>query len=414
MKYLIIFILFGLFLVPDISAGDFNNLPSQIQDDFDNTIKTFYQPLRDAALYIFVSLSVIQLVLTFGFMALRGEIEFGGVMSTLIRYILLFGLFYAFLQNTSWMVSIFNGFTELANKANGGTTPSLDGVIEHIGLMWENIGTKVDDNGLSGMGTSFLLVIIGAISTGVIFILSGQALMTYGFFVFSLYVGVFWLGFAGLDWTRQWAYNSVINIIRWGAKWMMMLLIIGVTFTLLDQTIQNADSNLSSYLKLLAVSLIMVTITTGSSGFVDSYFNGHGGGDNNRGVALAQSMVSGTVGGAVAGAAAGYSSVKEAAASSNPPSGSSFKSSAMNFMKSTSAGATGAVTGAAVGAAKGGFGMSTHGAGTTTGKVAGSMFAGRSNTNMVGNHQQDTSSSFDRSGFDLNQLNGDISSSTEN
>ena len=391
-----------------------SNLPSHVQQTFSSIISGFYDPIKKPAMWLFVTLASIQMTLTFGFMFLRGEIELGGVMATLIRFILIFGLFEAFFDHPEWMKDIFNGFTALADRATHGKVTSLDRVLENIEFMWLDIWEHLKKNKWYAIADSLSVVGIGIIETIVIALLIGYALMTYGFFIFSLYVGVFWLGFASFDYTRAWAINSVVNIIRWGAKWFMQLLIIAVTFQIVDKAF-GADT-LYDYITLVIVSLIMLTISFGSNSFVDSYFNGHGGGDNNLGVQMAQSFLSNTANnitnGAREGAKAGYSAVKEAAAAGGNGSGSKISKAARAV--------AGATVGAAAGMTSGTIKSFTGSSGANTGQRSGTAAAKMANAGIngttklaqgaanlakkAGGKSSSQSVNKDRTGFDLNQL----------
>ena len=418
------YFLFGVLLLfiafsPDLSAQDvtLNNLPSHVMDTFDHYIKTFYDPIKAPAKWLFVTLGLIQMVLTFGFMFMRGELEMGVVMAALIRFVLLFGLFLAFFDNPQWMKDIFNGFTELADRATHGNVSSLDKAVENIKVMWYFIWAKVSNNSWHHIPESLGLITLGTIETIVVAILIGYALMNYGFFVFSLYVGVFWLGFGSFEFTRPWAINSVVNIIRWGAKWMMQLLIISVTFAIIYDAMVDAWSDLYEYVTLVIVSLIMVTISFGSSAFVDSYFNGHGGGDNSVGVQMAQAFVSNSVRnisrGAQQGASAGYSAVKEAAAAGGD--GGSKGGAIKTALKATGGAAIGAAAGMTVGAVRSFTGGSSQTVGQSSGafaaKAAGKTIKGGMAVanapakagEKIGEAIQKKMNK-DRTGFDMSQL----------
>ena len=371
-RFVIVALLLLLVFSPDLFAGSLNNFPSYTMDKFDQMISSFYDPIKGPARWLFVTLGLMQMVITFGFMFLRQEMEMGAVMAALIRFILFYGLFLAIFDHPDWMKSVFNGFTELANRATHGNVSSLDKVVENITHMWWYIWTTIQSNGWKHIPESLTLVAIGAIETIVVAILVGIALMTYAFFVFSLYVGVFWIGFGSFEYTRPWAINSVVNVIRWGAKWFMQLLIISVTFTIVNQMMTDPWSNLFDYVALVVVSLMMVTVAFGANGFVDSYFNGHGGGDNSVGVQMAHAFVSNSIRnisrGAQQGASAGYSAVKEAAAAGGN-SGGGKGGAIKTALKATG----GAAIGAAAGMTAGGIRSFTGGTSSTVGQGSGAM-----------------------------------------
>ena len=423
-KFLVVVLMLFVLFSPDLFAEGINNLPSYTMDKFDSIIKTFYDPIKPPAKWLFVTLGLMQMVLTFGFMFLRGEYEIGAVFATLIRFMLFYGLFLAFFDHPQWMKDIFNGFTTLADRATHGNVSSLDKVVENISHMWWYIWATIKKYGWKHIPESFVLVSLGAIETVVVSILVGLALMTYAFFIFSLYVGVFWLGFGSFEYTRSWAINSIVNIIRWGAKWFLQLLIISVTFTIINEMMVDPWSDLYDYISLIIISLMMITVSFGSNAFVDSYFNGHGGGDNSVGVQMAQTFVSNTTKGIAQGtkqgASSGYSAIKEAAAAnSKGGTGNSIKT----MMKAAGGGLVGAAAGATTGAIKGAFGKADQGTGQGSGafaaKSAGTIIKGGMAVanapskagEKIGEAIQNKMNK-DRNGFDMNQLKNDSSTST--
>lgn len=425
-KVIIAALLFLVFFSPEASAGldSIDNLPSHVMDKFDYYIYSYYDPLKEPAKWLFVTLGLMQMVLTFGFMFLRGEYELGVMAAALIRFMLFYGLFLAFFDHPDWMEKIFDGFTALADRATHGNISSLDSGVENIESMWQEIWKVVKKNSWHHIPSSLAVIGMGIIATIAVSILVGYALMTYGFFIFSLYVGVFWLGFGSFEFTRPWAINSVVNVIRWGAKWMMQLLIIAVTFSIIDDAMVDSTSNLYEYVTLVIVSLIMVTVSFGSSAFVDSYFNGHGGGDNNMGVQMAQAFVSNSVRnisrGAQQGASTGYSAVKEAAAAGGDGGrGSTIKTA----LKATGGAAVGAAAGMTAGAVRSFAGGSSHtvgqGSGAFAAKAAGKTIKGGMAVanapakagEKIGEAIQKKMNK-DRTGFDMSQLKNGGGSST--
>jgi len=418
-NFLIIAVLLFVIFSPVLSAGDLNNFPSYTMDKFDHIIKSFYDPIKGPAKWLFVTLGLMQMIITFGFMFMRQEMEMGAVMAALIRFMLFYGLFLAIFDHPDWMKSIFNGFTELANRATHGNVSSLDKVVENISHMWWYIWARIQNNGWRHIPESLTLVTLGAIETIVVAILVGLALMTYAFFVFSLYVGVFFLGFGSFEYTRPWAINSIVNVIRWGAKWFMQLLVISVTFVIVNQMMVTGLSDLFEYVTLAIVSLMMVTVSFGSNAFVDSYFNGHGGGDNSVGVQMAQAFVSNsalnTSRGAQQGAVAGYSAVKEAAAAGGNIGGKG------NAIKTAIQATGGAAVGAVAGMTAGGIRSFTSGASTTVGQGSGAMAAkaaggtirAATNTAKGAVRMATGGSTKDRTGFDTSLLKSDGGSTGE-
>ncbi|HIP60699.1 MAG TPA: hypothetical protein EYH01_09755, partial [Campylobacterales bacterium] len=310
---LLLFLLLILFS-NSLHATDMSSFFGDMQDALEDNIKTMYFPIKSAAQYIFYSLAVFELVFVFGLMAVKGELELGGIWAQLIKIMMIIGLFNMFFAKPEWMTAIFNGFNDLADRTNGGTTPSLDAVMDNIGSFWGDVVKQISKNGLTGVGDSLLLLSFSIIATIFISLMVGRAMQYYVFFLFSLYVGVFWFAFSSWSYTRAWAYNAVVNIIRQGAKWMMMMLTIGVMFALINDAISIGIEHFITLFSLAVISIIMYGFSVGIDSWVDSYFTGHGGGENNHAGQMLKSMGIGAAAGAIGGAAAGLSQVKAAAA----------------------------------------------------------------------------------------------------
>ena len=404
------------------NASALGSVIGDIQDQLDSSIALFYTPIREAAEFVFYALAIIDMTIIFGLAAVRNELDIGGIFAKLLQMMLLLLLFKTFFTHLHWLYDLFDGFNSLADKANGGSTPSLDQIMDNVGKFWGEVWKKVDDNGWRGLGNSFMLLIFAVIATIFISLMVGRALQYYIFFLFSLYVGVFWLGFGSFAFTRQWAFNSIINILKQGAKWMTMMLVIGVTFTMINNSLANGINDPVNLIILGITSIIMWGFSLGIDGWVDSYFTGHGGGENNylggKMASTAQSAASGAIG----GGAAAISQVKAAAAASMPGNskGSSNSSSSTassssktseqsgkgtsklgNFMNSAKkaaattaryggAMAAGAAMGAASGAVKGAIGSNSR-AGQKSGKVAGVVFAASTATNTDNYDKEDSS-----------------------
>lgn len=406
-----------------VQAGQLNNLPSTTKTDLKNKISQFEAKIKPSAIWVFWTLAVIETVIVFGFMFLRGEFELGGVFAQVIRLTLIFGLFYWFFQNVSVMQSIFDGFDALATKANAGASTSLDSIIEKMGDMWKNIEDAISDNGITGIGDSLAMVFIAGLATVAIVMLIAKALTIYMFFLFSLYVGVLFFSFSSLSYTRPWAINGITNIIRSGAKYMVVKLIIGIAFATVSSAITNATKDEGTLMYVFVVTFLIWSFMNGIDGWVDSYFTGMGGGENNSGVALAQTMSRGAAQGATGAAGAGYSAVKEAAAAGSSGGSGGGGSKAATMAKALGAGALGAAAGAVTGSMKAGMGFSMHSAGGKTGKgIVGSARAAAGavkgaaklagNANKAAPDSGGGSSSKDRTGFDTSLLNGNKSNSS--
>jgi len=376
-KILIVFGLIFFFSTASFAAQE-QNLPTQIQDSFEQKIVKYYPKIQTVSRNLLLSLAVIQLVLSVGFMAMRQELEIGGIFAQLVKTILIVGFFLFILESPQYLKSIYQGFDKLGMQAGN---VSFDQIINRIYDMWSKIFDKAS---VWQPGSTLAYVIVGAIASAALIFLIGQALMIYAFTIFSIYIGMFWIAFGSFDQTRPWAIHAITNVIRWSAKWMVILILMSITFSLVDDALAHGADDTTSIITLLIVSLMMVSISSGLSSFVDSYFSGMGGGDNNRGMQML-SAAGGAAIGAVAGTAAGKTIANDAvkaARASSPDGSAGFK----DYAKAAGKMAHSAFSGSYDGGQKGMFGALAQPPGfgkTDTGSSNSSMRAGSSSTKEV-------------------------------
>ncbi|MBN2722367.1 MAG: type IV secretion system protein [Campylobacterales bacterium] len=258
---------------------------------------------------------------------MRGELELGGIFAQLVKTVLIVGFFLFVLESPQYLKSIYQGFDKLGVTA-GGNQASMDEITNQFINMWKKIYDSVS---IWEPGAAIFYVIVGAIASVALLHLVGTALMFYAFTIFSIYVGIFFMAFGAFDQTRSWAFHAITNVVRWGVKWMMILLLMSITFTLVNDALSSATNNIDSMIVLLIVSILMVSINNGLSAFVDGYFSGMGGADNGRGMqmlAVAASAGAGAAVGAATGAAGGAmaaSDAVKAAKAGNPDGGAGLK-----------------------------------------------------------------------------------------
>ena len=70
--------------------------------------------------WVFFALAVIDMTLTFGQGAVKGELEFAGIVATLIQKILIYGFFVTLFEKAYFLASIPNSGLEIGQQINGG------------------------------------------------------------------------------------------------------------------------------------------------------------------------------------------------------------------------------------------------------------------------------------------------------
>lgn len=294
-----LFLVTPLFL-PILLFGAQDNLISSIQNQIHSMAQSYYSVFSQSALSLLYAFGVIQLVITFGFMAMRGELEITGAVAQLIKTALIIGFFATIIKSPSYFNGIYDGVTNLALKA-GGNKANLESVFENMFIMWDKLGEDTL-NPIKLLG----LLIVGIVASAAITILVAQALTYYAFAVLSSTVGILFLGFASFDQTRPWAINAIANVLRNALKFMMTLLVLAITFDFIQTTSDAVvnDFSLTNMITLAMTAILILSINAGVGGFIDSYFTGSGGGENSSGTQLVQTAMN-VAGGAIAGGLAG-------------------------------------------------------------------------------------------------------------
>jgi len=299
--FLVFFIFFGSSTANAIEQ----NIPSKIQTLFKTSAEKVYPTMKQGAISIFASLALIEMVLIFGFMAARQEIEFGGIIAQLIRLILYFGIFMAIIEMGQISLKVIpESFQQIGTDASG---IDLSSIANSIGVMWAKIADAQEALDWDQVGAYFSFFIAGLVVTFALTYLIGQFLLYYAFAIFSIYIGILWMGFGAFSYTRPWALGAVTQVFKYSAKLMMTIVLMGVFMGLVN-TLLASEFDFDLLITLIVFSFLMVSIVGGISGFIDGLFSGHGGGDNNRGVAMmmgASSAATGLAGAAVAGGIAG-------------------------------------------------------------------------------------------------------------
>jgi len=205
-----------------------------------------------------------------------------------------------------WMKTIPQSFQQLATNATG-VNFSADTLLDQITVLYSHLFDKMS---IFSPVQSAMLALIGLVAIIIMALLVAKALTNLGFATLSVYMSSLFFGFGAWDQTRNWAINSITNIIRYSAKYMGVLLIIQITIGILNQAIAAVDTDSGGLGVLLIVSLIAYSFAHGIESFIDGYFTGFGGGENLAGGSLAKSMAAGAAGGAITAGGGAISQVK--------------------------------------------------------------------------------------------------------
>jgi len=284
-----------------INAVSDPSIYNEIIDVFQASAEHWQPIFTQTALYIFYVLAAVQLAWEFGTMAARGEFEFGGVASALIRTIVIFGIFKFLLISPDIFISWFDSFNELADRANtaaGGADIIVGDIFASAANLFKITFSKFS---LWSIGKSIGLVLTSIISALLLISLGIELIITIIKFYFSLYINIIMLGFAPLAATRQWPINGITNMIKIGLEVMIIKLIIGLGITSISTfTMEVKDGNNDSLIYLIILVYSLFSLAKMTHGMVESFFHGFLASNSPSGGQIAKAVMAGTLGGAMA------------------------------------------------------------------------------------------------------------------
>jgi len=405
-----------LLMVPVLAVAG-NNEGSAVLSTYSHAITSWIPVMQKSAYWLFGTLALIAFVLEFGFKLLNNDIELGSVMASLIKMILIFGLFKAFLD-WQWIYVIFDSFQTLGDKANAAagvsTKVSVDTLTDSA---FELMGAITDASSIFHPADSLALFFIGFVAVIAIIWLGVELLTTYIKFLIMWSLSPLFLALGVLNHTRQWAMSAITATMGVALEYMLIKLVIGLSISTIKDYAKKAMDDDGSLFSLLIMALLISGLARMVHGIASSMFSGQPGANSSSGFQAARTATMAAAAAAVGGGMAAYSQVKEAAAAGEGGRGSDGSSTGGGGRAPTFAKvAAGAAAGAMSGGIKGSLGFHTHHAGQKTGKAVAAgidkaMSAmSQGTTGNSGSKQVTTTSDSsvmskkDRFGFDTSQL----------
>lgn len=304
MKKIILLLLLPVLVFAAVSPDHQTQLLLQ---DFKDASSTWRDSFMDAARYVFWSLTVIDLVLSFGTLVFTSNLDFGSVMTTLIQKSLIIGFFLMLFQYSHWLVSIPRSFNQLANNASG-VPVEVDSVfnygIDIVADMWNGISIFAPGDSLALVFAGIILIIAFSLMAAQLFMttIKMYAILAVAPLVFSL---------GGLSQTRQMAYNPIFAIIKVGMELLFIKLFMGLTITKMHEFSTNVDTDNNSILIMIGMAILMVSVVQMVHGLVEAVLSGTLGTNSTSGFGTAAN-VAGGVASAAKSAAGGAVAIKAA------------------------------------------------------------------------------------------------------
>lgn len=327
-----------------------NNLASEIIDIIEDSTWSWISTFEQAAMYLFGVLALIGLTLEASFKALSGELEFGSIMTILIRNVLIFGLFLAFIEH-DWLDIIFDSFLELGNDATMASGVSMRVSFDTItDMAVKLLGTIADQQSITSPISSVMLGLIGLYSV-VLMLFAGLALLTsYVKFLLLSAVAPIFLALGVLSHTRHWAMSSITAILKAGLEYMLTVLILGLSISTMQNYAGKAMSEDGSLFALFIVSTLVFGLSKIAQPLAESLFSGTMSANPSI---MSPAAVSAAVGGAAGAAGGAAAGVKAASAHVQAAKEGGQGTSMMGNMRTVASGALGGMMGGAYEGARG-------------------------------------------------------------
>lgn len=212
-----------------------------------------------AAKILFVMLAAISLVFSFGFMAVEG-LELGKIYSTLLRYIIVVGLFWWFLKNAGKIsLAIMNTAPALAKAANPSLATSPSQMIDAALYIFNQL---THDSVTFHLATAiaFNLVALGILI--IICLIAANVTIEWCATYVLMYVGLFVVGFGAHSFTRDFAIQYYKSLIAQVLKLVTMILISSLAIHFMasygGKTAKTAEIADAAMVMVLALIILMI------------------------------------------------------------------------------------------------------------------------------------------------------------
>lgn len=301
---IILFLLLPMTLLGAISS---DGQSEKLLTTFSSAADHWVAAIKPAAQYLFWSFVTIDIVITFGFLAIKGT-QIGEIFGELIRKVLWIGFFLFLFQTANLLDTIPASFDKLAQSGSGiDIQPDvvLEQAIDLVLKMWESLDFSIDSLVMVFAGIICLIAFALMAAQLFVVLVKIQALIAGAYLVFA---------FGGLSYTRNMAINPLKAIFGAGMELMFIKLFMGMTVTTIEDLTANVGNDTTSALTIIVVSILLVSVVRMIPGIVSSLMDGTLGGNSTSGLATAAAVAGGAIAGGVASARSGVGMSKAVSA----------------------------------------------------------------------------------------------------
>lgn len=211
--------------------------------------------LRGFATDIFWSLVVIQMVWKFGMMALK-QPDWTEFSAEFFRFSMVVGFFHALLLYSSeWSGAIIDSFRQAGAHAAGVGTKLMPGDMFGLGVKF---GKTIGDVQTLNPVVAFTSSIAAMLVLLCFVFIAGFVQVTLIEAYFVINASVFFMGFGGSEWTREYAMAMLRYAVAVGAKLLVLTLIVGLIMSSAQswQAAYNAQHDSASMWTMVGLAFV--------------------------------------------------------------------------------------------------------------------------------------------------------------
>lgn len=306
-----------LFTVDAHAAVSNTDMLNGIVEKMQTATQSMADKLVGFATTLFWSLAVINMVITFGFMAMR-KADIGEYFAELVRFIITLGFFWWLLSNVVSGMNIggtiIDSMRNMAAQATGlGRELSPSGIVDvgfNVLFTVYNADLGIADKLLAYAVAVIILLIFAAVAVNMVLVLAESWFLLYG--------GIFVLGFGGARWTTDIAIGYYRQVLGVGFKLFGMAVIIGVGKGFIDGFLADLSKNpgILELAVILVAAYVFFKLSDRIPSMLASLIPGGGGpgGFAGGGGAVSAGAIAGAAAGVAGAAMTGGASLAAAAA----------------------------------------------------------------------------------------------------
>lgn len=290
----------GLFLLltPGFLYGAIDTATSghTLLASFSTASEHWRETIIDTAQWMFWSLLVLDLLIEFGFLALNSQLSFDAIFTPLMRKVLMIGFFLMLFQHSDYLATIPASFSQLGDRAAGVPVDPDNIIAAALGI----VGSLTDGLSAFHLADSIVLFFSALVILIAFGLMTAHLIMVYVKTYVFLAIAPLVFSLAGLNHTRQMAYNPIMAIIKAGMELFLLKIFLGLSITMMHDFAANIDNDNGSIFVMIIMSIVMASVVHMVSGIVEAVMSGTIAQNSTAGLGVA----AGVAGGAVAGAAA--------------------------------------------------------------------------------------------------------------